>query len=60
MPKFWQLPLAELQRQLGSDPGGLSSAEAAVRRNRSAPTFSTAPTLVAVLKFLGLFAIRWC
>jgi len=34
---FWQLPLAELERQVGAAPGGLGSAEAAERLLRHGP-----------------------
>ena len=30
--KFWQIALADLDRQLGASPNGLGSAEAAARR----------------------------
>jgi len=33
-PKFWQIALADLERQLGAGRNGLSSAEAAARRLR--------------------------
>jgi len=35
--KFWQIALADLERQLGASPNGLSSAEAAARRLRYGP-----------------------
>jgi hypothetical protein len=31
-PKFWQIPLADLEQRLGADRNGLSSAEVAARR----------------------------
>lgn len=34
---FWQIPLADLERQLGAGAGGLSSAEAATRLQRYGP-----------------------
>ena len=35
--KFWQIALADLERQLAAGPNGLSSAEAAARRIRYGP-----------------------
>jgi hypothetical protein len=35
--KFWQITLADLERQLGAGPAGLSSTEAAARRLRYGP-----------------------
>jgi hypothetical protein len=35
--KFWQIALADLDRQLGSSPNGLASDEAAARRLRYGP-----------------------
>ncbi len=36
-PKFWQIPLADLEQRLGADRNGLSSAEVAARRVRYGP-----------------------
>jgi Mg2+-importing ATPase len=36
-PKFWQIALADLERRLGSDRNGLSSAEVSARRLRYGP-----------------------
>ena len=35
--KFWQIALADLERQIGAGRNGLSSAEAAARRLRYGP-----------------------
>src|SRR5271166_5244593 len=54
--KFWQIPLADLERQLGTSPNGLSSAEAAARRLRYGPnTLEERRRLSLPLKFLSRF-----
>ncbi len=55
-PKFWQIALADLERQLGADRNGLSSAEVAARRLRYGPnTLEERRRLSATLKFLSRF-----
>jgi P-type Mg2+ transporter len=55
-PKFWQIALADLERQLGASPNGLSAAEAAVRRLRYGPnTLEERRRLSLPLKFLSRF-----
>jgi Mg2+-importing ATPase len=54
--KFWQITLADLERQLGAGPAGLSSAEAAARRLRYGPnTLEGRRRLSLPLKFLSRF-----
>ena len=54
--KFWQIALADLERQLGAGPNGLSSAEAAARRLRYGPnTLEERRRLSLPLKFLSRF-----
>src|SRR5271167_3616748 len=54
--KFWQIALADLERQLGASPNGLSSAEAAARRIRYGPnTLEERRRLSLPLKFLSRF-----
>ena len=54
--KFWQIALADLERQLGAGPSGLSSAEAAKRRLRFGPnTLEGHRRLSLPLKFLSRF-----
>jgi magnesium-transporting ATPase (P-type) len=54
--KFWQIALADLERQLGTSPNGLSSAEAAARRLRYGPnTLEERRRLSLPLKFLSRF-----
>ncbi len=56
-PKFWQLPIAELQRRLDAGAQGLSSAEAASRRARyGSNTLEAARRLSLPRKFIGRFA----
>ncbi len=53
---FWQIPLADLERQLGVGQNGLSSAEAAARRLRYGPnTLEKRRRLSLPLKFLSRF-----
>src|SRR5271167_2463785 len=53
---FWQIALADLERQLGASPNGLSSAEAALRLLRFGPnTLEGRRRLSLPLKFLGRF-----
>ena len=55
-PKFWQIALADLERQLGADRNGLSSAEVAERRLRYGPnTLGERRRLSLSLKFLSRF-----
>ncbi len=55
-PKFWQIALADLERQLGADRNGLSSAEVAARRLRYGPnTLEERRRLSLSLKFLSRF-----
>src|ERR1700756_5153319 len=54
--KFWQIALADLERQLGAGPNGLSSTEAAARRLRyGANTLEERRRLSLPLKFLSRF-----
>jgi Mg2+-importing ATPase len=54
--KFWQIALADLEKQLGAGRTGLSSAEAASRRLRYGPnTLEGRRRLSLPLKFLGRF-----
>lgn len=54
--KFWQIALADLERQLEADPNGLSSAEAASRRLRYGPnSLEERQGLSLPLKFLSRF-----
>ena len=54
--KFWQIALADLERQLGAGPDGLSSPEAAKRRLRYGPnTVEGHRRLSLPVKFLGRF-----
>jgi len=54
--KFWQIALADLERQLGASPNGLSSTEAAARRLRYGPnTLEERRRLSLPLKFLSRF-----
>jgi hypothetical protein len=41
--KFWQIALADLERQLGASPNGLSSAEAAARLLRACCAMALTP-----------------
>ncbi|MBI3301098.1 MAG: magnesium-translocating P-type ATPase [Deltaproteobacteria bacterium] len=53
---FWQQPLATLQTQLGSGPGGLSSGEAAARLVQYGPNvFTSHRKRVLLLEFLSRF-----
>ena len=53
---FWQIPLAELQRQLGAGSNGLSSAEAVARLLRyGANTLDTRRRYSFLLKVLSRF-----
>ena len=53
---FWQIPLAELERQLGIGPNGLSSAEAAARLLRyGANTLNVRRRYSLLLKVLSRF-----
>ena len=53
---FWQIPLAELERQLGASPNGLSSAEAAARLTRyGANTLDARRRYSFLLKVLSRF-----
>ena len=55
-PKFWQIALADLERQLGADRNGLSSAEVAERQLRyGANTLGERRRLSLSLKFLSRF-----
>ena len=55
-PKFWQIALADLERQLGADRNGLSAAEVAERRLRYGPnTLGERRRLSLSLKFLSRF-----
>ncbi len=57
-PKFWQIPLADLEQRLGADRNGLSSAEVAARRLRYGPnTLEERRRLSLSLKFLSRFRI---
>ena len=54
--KFWQIALADLERQLGASSNGLSSTEAAARRLRYGPnTLEERRRLSLPLKFLSRF-----
>src|ERR1700736_6186548 len=54
--KFWQIALADLERQLGAGRNGISSAEAAARRLRYGPnTLEERRRLSLPLKFLSRF-----
>jgi Mg2+-importing ATPase len=54
--KFWQIPLADLEREIGADRNGLSSAEVAVRQLRYGPnTLHERQRLTLSLKFLSRF-----
>ena len=54
--KFWQVALADLERELGTDRTGLSSAEAALRRLRYGPNaLEERRRLSLPLKFLSRF-----
>ena len=54
--KFWQIALADLERQLGAGRDGLSSAEAAARRLRYGPNIlEERQRLSLPLKFLSRF-----
>jgi P-type Mg2+ transporter len=54
--KFWQIALADLERQLGARPNGLSSAEAAARRLRYGPNILEERRRLSLpLKFLSRF-----
>jgi len=53
---FWQLPVTALLQELGASPGGLSSAEAAVRLARFGPNLIHAERKrVLLLQFLAKF-----
>ncbi|MBO0739634.1 MAG: HAD-IC family P-type ATPase, partial [Alphaproteobacteria bacterium] len=53
---FWQCPLADLERQLGSGRHGLTTAEAVVRRARYGPNMLEERRRLSLpLKFLGRF-----
>src|SRR5690349_13555447 len=55
-PKFWQIALADLERQLQAGGNGLSTAEAAARRLRYGPnTLEGRRTISLPLKFLSRF-----
>jgi Mg2+-importing ATPase len=54
--RFWQLPIAELNRELGSGVGGLSSEEAAGRQARYGPNLLDSQLRRSLpLKFLSRF-----
>jgi P-type Mg2+ transporter len=54
--KFWQIALADLERQVGAGATGLTSAEAASRRLRYGPnTLAERRRLSLPLEFLGRF-----
>jgi Mg2+-importing ATPase len=54
--RFWQLPIAELERELSSSAGGLSSAEAGARRARYGPNVLDGHRRLSLpLKFLSRF-----
>lgn len=54
--KFWQIALADLERQLGAGHDGLSSAEATSRLARYGPnTLAERRRLSLPLEFLGQF-----
>ena len=54
--KFWQIPLADLERELGADRDGLASAEVAVRLLRYGPNaLHERQRLSLSLKFLSRF-----
>ena len=54
--KFWQITLADLERQLGADRNGLSSSEVAARRLRYGPnSLEERRRLSLSLKFLSRF-----
>jgi len=54
--KFWQIPLNDLEKQLGAGRNGLSSAEVAARRLRYGPnTLEARRRLSLPLKFLSRF-----
>jgi magnesium-transporting ATPase (P-type) len=54
--KFWQIPLADLEGELGADRKGLSSAEVAVRQLRYGPNaLHERQRLSLSLKFLSRF-----
>src|SRR5271166_2044509 len=55
-PKFWQIPLADLEQRLGADRNGLSSAEVAARLLHYGPnTLEERRRLSLSLKFLSRF-----
>ena len=54
--KFWQIALADLERELGADPKGLTASEAALRRLRYGPNaLEERRRLSLPLKFLSRF-----
>src|SRR6516164_11380061 len=54
--KFWQIALADIERQLGAGPNGLSSAEAAARQLRyGSNTLEERRRLSLPFKFLSRF-----
>ena len=54
--KFWQIALADLERQLGADANGLTASEAALRRLRYGPNaLEERRRLSLPLKFLSRF-----
>src|SRR5271167_2373178 len=54
--KFWQIALADLERQLGTSPNGLSFTEAAARRLRYGPNILEERRRLSLpLKFLSRF-----
>jgi Mg2+-importing ATPase len=54
--KFWQIALADLEKELGAGPNGLSSAEVSARRLRYGPnTLEERRRLSLPLKFLSRF-----
>ena len=56
--KFWQVALADLERELGTDAKGLTTSEAALRRLRYGPNaLEERRRLSLPLKFLSRF--RW-
>lgn len=53
---WWQIPLAECQRELNADPTGWSRLEAASRRKAVGPNvFHTTPEMPLLLQFLSRF-----
>ena len=54
--KFWQVPLRDLERELGSNAGGLSTAQAAAQRQRHGPNvLERSRRLSLPLKFFSRF-----